>query len=246
MTLSANFNASTGIPALVSPDVWDALNLAEGCFLRVYPSPCRDMPLKWAKSFPSTSGIRRPCVILDNVNQIEVLDRKAPVMAHPFAVMEYQEGDAQFHDFVYVTVNTLEKTMRRDVTKFFESYRKDRGREGIYLTSADIVEPMWEATFEDPSDMRENKAPQLRLIQQRVKETVAGKDVTDALIRKLCKLSTPSDLKHVSAKADIPYRRWWAEGKTLAEMAQRLVDDAIRSDKQLALLQVVHQEEFSA
>jgi len=242
VTLSSNFNASTGVPALVSPDVWDTLKLAEGCVLRISQAPCRDMPLKWAKSFPSTSGIRRPCVVLDDVAHIEVFERKAPIVVHPFAVMEYQEGDAQFHDFVFVTVNTREKTMRRGVTKFFENYRKDRGREGIYLTSADIVEPMWEATFADPSDMRQTKAPQLRLIQQRVEETVAGEDVTAALIRKLCSLSTPSDLKHLSEKAGIPYRRWWVEGRPLADVAQRLVDAAIHSGKQLALLQVVHQE----
>lgn len=65
---------------------------------------------------------------------------------------------------------------------------------------------------------------------------------TDALIRKLCRLGTPSELKQLSEKAGISFRRWWVEGKPLADVVQRLVNDAIRSSKQLALLQVVHQE----
>lgn len=242
VTLSTHHNASLGIPTLVSPQVWDARGLAEGCVLRVNRAACRDLPLTWTKRFPIIQGISRRCLVLDDVSAILVVERDAPVEVHPFAVMEYHEGNAQLHDFVFATADTSEKTLRGDVTRFFETYRQDKGREGKYLTSADIANPMWDAVFVDPADMRLQKDHQLRLIDQRVAEAASGEDVTAALIHRLCDLGSVADLNRLAAKADIQQNRWRVDGISLAEAAQRLVAYAIQSGKQLALLHVVQLE----
>src|SRR5204863_8585593 len=103
---------------------------------------------------------------------------------------------------------------------------------------ADIGQPMWDAVFSDPEDMRTRNPEQLRVIEQRVQDTIAGTDVTVALIRKLSNLPRVNDLLRLSFNAGINSNTWFAEGR-LADEAERLVAAAIQSGRQQALLQAV-------
>ena len=178
---------------------------------------------------------------MDEVDSIHYVDYGTPILIHPFSVMEYWSGPAQLHDFVYATADTSNISYRREVSMFFEEYKTLHGRDGTYLLSADMPEPMWEATFSDPEEMRVRKDVQLRLIKQRVDETVNGEDVAEALIKKLSALDGVDDLRRLSADAEVDWRRW-SEGGLLAAEAARLVDSAIRLGKQHSLLQIVLME----
>lgn len=240
VTLTTTLNASAGVPALIAPTVWDAHDFAEGDV--VYGTAnWREMPQKWANQFPSVAGIPRGCLIVDNERSIQRRSDKAPILAHPFSVMEYSNGDALLHDFVYAGADTANKDFRRKLSGFFEEYRTAEEREGEYLMAADIPTPMWKATFDDPAEMRQHKAAQLRVIEARVLEAASGEDIVEALIRKLSNVTSPGDLRRLSEAAGIKWRSW-SEGGRLVDEAERLVDAAIESKKQQALLQVVQME----
>ena len=51
--------------------------------------------------------------------------------------------------------------------------------------TADIAEPLWDAMFADPADMRVRKAAQLRLIERRLADAAKDQDVVAALLRRL-------------------------------------------------------------
>jgi hypothetical protein len=239
-TVARGFNASAGIPALISPEVWEHHCLDEGTIIHG-KARWRDMPQKWAAQFPVVKGIPRGCLVIDKVDEILNSGRRAPVQVHPFSIMEYWDGDIQLHDFVYANADSTDRDFRGNLTEFFDVYSKEKDRHGIYLTAADIAEPMWEAMFSDPADMRVRKAAQLRLIERRVAEAAKGQDVVAALLRRLSAVGSTSDLKRLSEKSGIPWRRWSQSG-LIAEEAQRLVDAAIGEEKELALLYAVQLE----
>jgi hypothetical protein len=238
VTLTTSFNASTGVPALVAPDVWEHHGLCEGRIILNGTAKWREMPHKWAVQFPSVRGVPRACLLLTKVDHISVNDTEAPILIHPFTVMEYWTDTAQLHDFVYATADTSNAGFRRELSTFFEAYRTAHGRDGSYLVAADISCPMWDAVFANPEDMRMRKASQLRLLEARIRATANGDDVVDALVRKLSQVDGVDVLVRLSTDAGIEPRRWLAGG-LIAEEAARLVDAAIRADKQLTLLQLV-------
>jgi hypothetical protein len=155
--------------------------------------------------------------------------------------MEYWDGDMQLHDFVYATADSTDPGFRGYLTEFFEGYRKDKDRHGTYLTAADIAEPMWDAMFADPADMRVRKAAQLRLIERRLADAAKDQDVVAALLRRLSAVARTDDLKRLSEKAGIPWRRW-SQGGSIAEEAGRLVGAAVEDEKEQALLYAVQFE----
>ncbi|HWJ41114.1 MAG TPA: hypothetical protein VNT29_08265 [Candidatus Limnocylindrales bacterium] len=241
VTLTTSCNASTGVPALISDEVWEHCKLAEGVSIDG-DARWGALPRKWAEQFPLVRGIRRGCLILNAPDAIRrVGGKQAPVQVHPFSIMEYWSGDTQLHDFVYVTVDTGDPELRRKTSTFFEEYRTAKGRDGSYLLAADMSDPLWSAEFASPEEMRARKAPQLRLIEKRVQEATCGVTVTEGLLKELSKLPDIGDLRRLSEDADIPSRRW-SEGGRLADEAARLVDEAIRSNKMQALIQVVMTE----
>ncbi|CAA2105435.1 hypothetical protein MBUL_03191 [Methylobacterium bullatum] len=235
VTMSAGHNASSGAPVLVAPEVWEHHRLREGSVIVNGSARWRDMPQKWAALFPVVSDIPRGCLVLDKVDDVDGVEQGAPVQIHPFSIMEYWQDNVQLHDFVYATADSADSDFRCGISRFFEDYRHDRGREGSYLTSADIANPMWDALFANPEDMRFRKAAQLRLIERRVAEAARGEDVVDALLRMLSNVQEATVLKRLSEKSGIPWRRW-SQGGSIAEEAGRLVDRAIETERQQALL----------
>src|SRR5262249_50382854 len=153
-----------------------------------------------------------------------------------FSVMEYWEDSTLLHDFVYATVDTSDPRMRERTEEFFKDYRVAKGRDGSYLLGADIANPLWEATFMSPAEMRVHKAAQLKLIEARVEEAVHGEGTTTALVHRLARLDDAEDLKRLSADAGIDWRRWFEGRGRIGEQADRLVAEAIRLNRQQALL----------
>lgn len=240
VTLTTSHNASTGVLALVSPEVWDHHRLTEGTII-YGEARWAPIPLGWAPQFPIVAGVPRGCLILDKVGEINVMEQNAPIQVHPYSVMEYWDGSARLHDFVYITVDTGDPDLRRKTTEFFADYRGRNDRDGRYLLSADIADPLWEATFTSPAEIRLNRQAEMAVIEARVNEAVRGEGVIEALIRALAQLSDIADLKRVSGDAEIPVARWFEVGP-VAVNAARLVAEAVRTGRQQALLQVAMAE----
>ncbi|WFU40782.1 hypothetical protein QA640_42640 [Bradyrhizobium sp. CB82] len=241
-TLTASCNASTGVPALISPDVWDHHRLREGSVIVCGATRWRAMPLQWAAQFPIMQQLPRGCLVLDNVENVLDVEDGAPIQAHPFSIMEYWDGPVRLFDFVYATADTRDEGFRADLSRFFEAYRLANDREGNYLTAADIAEPMWDAEFTSPESLRRDQRAQLRLIERRVEDTIRGIDFTEVLVKRLSQAAGLTDLKRISANAGIEWRRW-SQGGAIGDEATRLVEYAISSGKQQALLYSLQYED---
>ena len=88
--------------------------------------------------------------------------------------MEYWDGNAQLHDFVYAGADTSSTDFRSKLSSFFEDYRKAKDREGRYLMAAEYPIRCGEP-LTDPAEMRQSKAAQMRLIEARVLEAASSK-----------------------------------------------------------------------
>ncbi len=238
--VSASYNASTGAPVLIAPDVWEHHDLAEGCLLHGRAS-VQTMPTEWSRNFPTVKGLPKVCLVLSDPDSIDVSPIGAPVQIHPFSIMEYWDDDAQLLDFVYCQADSSDDTGHERLSLFFERYCRDKEREGRYLVAADVANPMWDAEFSSPLEMRTEKAHQLKLIESRATEAAEGRDDTEALIRLLSKVSDVGDLKRLSKAAGIPWRRWFQNG-TIADEASRLVEQAVGGDKRFRLAQAAQLE----
>jgi hypothetical protein len=156
-------------------------------------------------------------------------------LIHPFSIMEYWDGTARLDDFVYATADTSDRFFRRTIEAFFETYRKDKQRDGVYLLASDVSDPLWEAVFASPREMRLGGPEQLRIIEARVREAATGTQVVETLIRRLSQLDHQVDLKRLSFNVGLDSHRW-SRGGRLADEVARLVAAAIESGKQDALL----------
>ena len=242
VSLSASFNASSGVPLLVSPEVWEKYRLREGCVV-IGNAQLRRIPGSWAREFPTVKGIPKICLELRDPEFFHVTHRTAPVLVHPFSIMEYWDKNAQLIDFVYASGETSDRDFHRRFATFFEAYRKEYGREGVYLTSADVSQPMWRATFSSPGDMR-GKDAQVRLIEARAEGNVRNDKLIRQLMEQLGAVPSTDDLKRLSNDADIPWRRWFRGGSIPEEVAH-LIDAAVSARKLLPLSQATYLELLS-
>ena len=239
VSLTTSLNVSSGAPALVSPDVWEGCNLKEGVVLNGN-AKVRSMPADWAREFPSIKGIPRPCVVLDNPDSLRITEQSASILIHPFTVMEYWENDAQLLDFVYAATDSAEPGYRGDLEEFFRRYKERNGRDGNYLIAADVAQPMWDAEFASPADMRSQKNAGLNLIEKRVNENFNGDQVIEPLLAELTGVSEADILKQISELTGIRWQQWFRNG-TLADEATRLVDAAVQSNSVAKLVQATEQ-----
>jgi hypothetical protein len=102
LSVSAGCNASTGIPLLCFPEVYDHLKIKQGDCVIIRGAKWLPMDMHWASKFASTKDIPRGYLVIDSIDKIRVLNRNYPVAYHPFSLMEYEYQDSLFYDFVYV------------------------------------------------------------------------------------------------------------------------------------------------
>jgi hypothetical protein len=235
-TLAPGLNASSGVPGLISPDVWDALNLREGTLIDG-KARWQCMTENWSGRF-AAAGRAPGWLILDDPATLRHSISSsptdcAPVKIHPFTIMEYHGESALFYDYVYAAASTGETGYRRELEDFFEAYRHANGRDGSYLLGADVNDPMWDARYRSPEALRSAERAGgacLHLLEARVKELAQGRETLSALVEALASVPNPTDLRKISADAGIPHGRW-VSGGGLAEDSARLVSKAVSAGK---------------
>lgn len=246
VTLASGMNASAGIPALVSPNVWNkirAYGLTEGRLIRLHDGvPWEPMSSSWVKHFWSTKDIPRGCLVIRDPQVIEILDAVAPVLIHPFTVMEYREGKKELFDYVYATADTSED-FRGRLEMFFADYAKANDRHGRYLLAGDIVEPIWDAEYETPADLRSFDATaksKLAVLDERIHEHMLGGDTIDRVLEALVKPGhTLADLQRISRDIGIEPTFWVTDKLKLVDSAQLLVEEALHESKLEELIEVL-------
>jgi hypothetical protein len=243
-SLTTTLNASSGVPALIAPDVWFELGLKEGSVL-VGHARWQEMDERWSSRFKSTARIPLGHLLLDNVADLQVVDQSAPVLVHPFTIMRYEQKTAELYDFVYCEEDTSKKSHRTDIAKFFAKYKQQNKRYGQYLLVGDLVDPLWDAEFRSPEQLRsaDNAADsQLRLLEARVAQCMLGDSTIEALLAQLPSGPyTHEDLKRISTEVGIAPGLWFA-GSTLSKSAGQLMDKVVERKKLPELIDLLQDE----
>jgi hypothetical protein len=215
LCVTGSMNASTGIPVLVMPEILERFPAGLEGQLISLSARWQPMSIGWASQFPSLRGIPRGYLVIENPSDFRLLNQVSPTRFHPFTIMEYQQGSALLYDFAYATADTGDSNHRRELEEFFERYKNDFGRHGEYLIAADMYEPLWDAKFNDPAELR--KDSQLELLEARVREHLHGQTAIDTVLEVLGTTSTDeADLRRHSLEVGIEPALWLG-GATLAK-----------------------------
>ena len=244
VSLSAGYNASSGIPALISPDVWSHHHLDQGAFLAL-SGIWSQMSTSWADRFPSIKGIPRGYLVVSEIQQIHrKSERRVPVQFHPFTVMEYSSGASRLFDFVYATADTRVRNYRRQLERFFEGYKSKKERYGRYLLSPDINDPIFDADYSSPAEMRQAEPgaqAQLRVLEIRVREQSFRGNAIDSILQLLSEKFDNDRLTRLSAMIGIPPALWFTNAAP-ADSAVQFMDICLVRDKVEELLDLIGRE----
>jgi hypothetical protein len=236
VSVTGALNASTGIPVLISHDVWEYHHLEEGIVVDRLEGNWQSMAgTSWAERFPSTRGIPKGFIVLTNPDQLNLakLSTTVAIQFHPFSVMEYSLGNATLFDFVYATADSGEIKHRQYVEKFFEEYKNSKNRFGRFLLSSDMIDPLWEAMFESPESLHRAEPgarSQMELLTERVRSnTFRGRNL-DEIIQFLAQNYRTEDLRPVSFDIEIPTAIWDSGGSS-AHSAVNFLAECVKRKK---------------
>jgi hypothetical protein len=225
VSFSLGHNASSGIPALIAPEVWEHHDLKEGDVVKIH-AQWQKMSIGWAERFPSIRGIPRGYLTLTDPSQvIRKRASGAPIETHPCTVMQYSKGETALFDFVYATADTSYPEYRQRIERFFANYKNQRERYGRYLLSADINDPLWEAEYDNPAALRRSEPgaeAHLALLEARVYENSFKGTTLEDILRVLVNYGDHVSLQRLSDNVGIPWRGWFRDG-TINDSASQLL-----------------------
>ena len=245
-TLTGTGNASAGVPALISPEVWEHHRLGEGVVISAN-GKWQGMNLGWAERFPSIKGMPRGYITLLTPDQVRSNSQREiyPTRFHPCTVMEYEQGNTKLFDFVFATADTGLRDHRQRLERFFDEYKSRYGRFGRYLLSADIGDPLWEAEYDSPEALRRAEAgaeSQLQILQARVRRvSFVGKSLED-IVELLTTNYDADSLQHLSTIISVPKAQWFSSGVATATLAVKLLDECLKRGKVEELLDAMAAE----
>jgi hypothetical protein len=237
VTLSGGHNASSGIPALVFPEVWEhpglrgvsPSHLQEGDVITIR-AQWQEMAWGWARRFPVIADIPMGYLVLKNPDDVlEVVGRGAPTQFHPYTVMEYEQGDIRLWDFVYATVDTRFERHRDRVIDFFARYKDQHDRNGTYLTAANVSNPMWDAVYADPVALRQTRQgrTQLELLKERVYQHSFRWQTIEEILQILAHNYRPASFQRLATYINIPWGQV-PEPASPAELAAELMQRCLQ------------------
>lgn len=228
VTLSCGHNASSGVPVIISSEVWEYYKFREGDILSG-EARWQGMPMGWAERFPSIRGIPRGCLVISHPSQIHIVERNQPVQIHPCTVMEYYAGNAILYDFVYATADTNVRDYRQKLEQFFDGYKARNERYGRYLIPADQSHPLFD--IEGTSSSNQLSQSQLRLLKERVHQrSFRGQDINE-LLQVLTSNCSNDDLQALSRDIQLDSNIWFTTGATVAQSSNVLLDICIQRNK---------------
>jgi hypothetical protein len=181
-------------------------------------------------------------MVLAEPDQIWDVSRSlAPTEFHPFTIMEYHDGSKLLFDFVYATADTGDDDYRSGLESFFDTYKRERGRQGRYLLPGDMLSPMWDAQFANPTELRQNflLRSQLDLLEQRVREHMIGKNTIERTMEALALVCTNTDdLLRLSSELNVS-QAFWNVDSTLAAKIGQFVAQVAGAGRLEALVEAV-------
>ena len=235
-SISGTNNASTGIPVLISEEVWDYHKLKEGSFILYGKGKWRKMSTSWAKRFPSTANIPKGYLVIKNPDDLEVAKNEIqPTIYHPFSIMEYEKQGSTFYDFVYVTVDSSESKFRDKIKSFFGEYRNYDNRNGQYLIEPFINNPLisdGDILYQSPAELRAKKDTKshLALMREKIQQETFKGQTLEAIKIAIDNNYTIDNLVRHSNWIQINPNTW-NFGGTVNDVSAGLIGQCLRSGK---------------
>lgn len=244
VSISTGVNTSSGIPILISPEVWDILSLKEGSVIDNMKVVWRKMPIGWRSNFLfGKEDMPRGCFIISDVNSISYSKKVLSTVFHPFTIMEYSTDSGYFFDYVFLTVTNEQKDYHSKVREFFEYYKKRFGNNGTYLLESDVSMPFLDAQYLTPGDLRKNQygESQLDLLIRRIKgDTFKGKTI-DNILKAINDNYTSQSIEELGKYLDLqPFE--WITPDPIAKLSIKLLDYCIDNEKVDKLLDLLVEE----
>ena len=226
-SISFTNNASTGIPVLISEEIWNYHKLKEGVLIRKLEGTWKKMKSDWSQRFPSTANIPKGYIEVSKPEDIEVEQGEIlPTLYHPFSIMEYEKDGSLFYDFVYVTVDSTEENFRDKIRCFFGEYEYFENRNGRYLIEPFVNNPLLNnVQYQSPKDLRANSREansHLDLMLSRIRKEMFNDQTLEAIkigIDNHCDIDT---LKRMSTHIGLNPNRWFTGGAVVNESAALL------------------------
>jgi hypothetical protein len=233
-------NASAGIPLLISDDVWTELQLSEGAVIDLVNVPWRSLPTAWSPYFLSITDLPRGGLVVERAEQLSSHGQNVPSAVHPFSVMHYDSPNGPRLDFVYAQGLANAPGWRTEVQDFFTWFCRVEGRNGSLLLGADLVDPMWDARYDKPADLRAANPDDLALLDARALGTDVSTRLIDLLQRWLI-TSDPTMIDMLGGDIVLPPGWQHVNGST-AERVNALLAASVRNGKLTALFDAAQRD----
>jgi len=236
ISLSSSCNASTGIPALVYPEVLEAVKLKQGDCVDIENVKWVPMSVQWLQQFPFSKEVPRGYLVIDDVKKIHVRQRDFPVIYHPFSIMEYESSDTLLYDFVFVSADSKVKNVDFEVENFFLHYGKEEGRHGKYLLNPNMVKPIFESRYSSPSDLRQpSEKAKLDMLYQRVRNVFFNNVSINLLVNELPKhYQTSVSIRNLAERIGV--KPALLSEDSAASMSSQLISLCIERDQTEVLI----------
>lgn len=235
-SISTTNNASTGIPVLISEEVWDHHRLREGIHILKGKGKWMRMSESWAERFPSIQNIPQAYLRINDPDDLVVENHSlVPTVFHPFSIMEYEKDNAKFFDFVYVTVDSSEQIHKQNYIDFFNTYRTENDRNGRYLIEPFINAPILSTEytlFSSPEELRKNvlNSSHLSLLVARVQQELFNGVTIDSIKIAIDTNLNIDQLKRFSEWIKINPNKWFTD-KPLYDESALFIDACLREGK---------------
>jgi hypothetical protein len=235
LSVSAKCNASTGIPILFYPEVYEALKVKQGDCVVIRGATWQPMDVQWAAKFHSTD-IPRGYLVIDSLEKISIEQQNFPIVYHPFSLMEYERNGGLFYDFVYVSADSKVKDVDKKIKMFFDDYAQKDARFGEYLINPNVVSPIFDSRFLSPSELTtQTEKAKLSLLYERVKGLYLGGHALEELISKIPNFyDSAASIKTLASNIGISKSK--LEESSAVNMASQLIDLCLKYNKQEELV----------
>jgi hypothetical protein len=206
-TATMGNNASSGIPVLITNEVYEQHKPREGELVNILNAQWRAMDVEWSPRFPSVSGIPKGYLLVNKPEQIQKQNKLWMVEFHPCTIMEYESGNSLLYSFVFFCADGSVADYRTEVKDWVKKYRTKENRRGRYLLEADIANPFFDAKYNSPEELNRDEAG-IKLITDRVRQTSFNERTVDEILELINKKYTrEEDILALAGRAGISSNR---------------------------------------
>ena len=68
--------------------------------------------------------------------------------------MAYWDIDIELYDYIFILTDTSDGGHRFGIERFYAAYKEHRGRQGADLIASDVANPLWDAEYSSPEELR--------------------------------------------------------------------------------------------